>query len=66
MVWLSCAERRGRYISDHGHTLLGFLPVGAVELRERAGDRDVDDSMFMHGSASLGRRALEDTLAQEC
>lgn len=66
VIWLNCTERRRRYMITHGHTLLGFLPIGAVELRERDDDQDVDKGMPMHGFASSKVVPLEDPIAQTC
>lgn len=29
LVWLSLNAKQKRYLSAHGHTLLGFLPIGS-------------------------------------
>lgn len=50
----------------HGHTLLGVLPAGAAELRQKGGEQDVDKTMFKHRSAPSEVVPLEDALAQTC
>lgn len=51
----------------HGHTLLGFLAIGAAELSERGGELDVDDNVLMHEvcivrGGAPGRRFTTDVL----
>lgn len=66
MVLLSFMKREKEYVSDHEHTLLWLLPAGAVELRERDVEQDLDEGMSMHGWASSEVVPLKGPKAQTC
>lgn len=46
MVWWNVTERKRRYITTQGQSLVGFLPGGGAELSEGDGEQDVAKSMF--------------------
>lgn len=63
-VWSNLTKSRSRYLTDHGQTLLRFLPVGAVKLREGIEEQNVDGSMSMDWFSSSEGVPLEDATTQ--
>lgn len=53
-------------MSGHGHTLLGFLTVGAAKLREGDEEQNVHRRMSMHGVTSSEVMPLEDATRKKC
>lgn len=66
MVWFTYTEKRKRYVNDNAHTLLGFVPAGATELREGGREQRVDESMSTLGFASSELVPLKHGIAQSC
>lgn len=53
-------------MTDHGCILVGLLPFGAFELRERNREQSVGSSMLMHGRASSEVVPVVESRAQTC
>lgn len=52
---LTFMEKTGRYMTDHGHSLLEILRAAAADLSEGTEEQTIDESIFMHKFASSER-----------
>lgn len=59
MVWWSFNAKQSRYLADHGHFFLGFLPVGSREIETEGEDAGLGKDIFQYGPTSLEMVSLE-------
>lgn len=61
MVWLNLKAERRRYSTDHGNTLLGFLPARSEELNIQGENAGVEKDVSQYGCTSSEIVPLETT-----